>query len=161
MKAREIMTPSPKTCLANDSAEDVARIMRDNDCGSVPIVDETSGKVVGIVTDRDLAIRGLAEGKGAGTKVGELMTSSPNSCRADDDLRDVEQVMVDYQVRRVPIVDANGLCVGIVAQADIARATQGRNQISEREVAVVVERISEPKRVPFERLSESGLEQAL
>lgn len=161
MKAREIMTPSPKTSSANDSAKDVARIMRDNDCGAVPIADEESGKIVGIVTDRDLAIRGLAEGLGADTKVGDLMTSSLNCCRADDDLRDVEQVMVDHQVRRVPIVDADGVCVGIVSQADIARATQGRNQISEREVAVVVERISEPKRVPFEHLSESGLEQAL
>ncbi|MEO8579021.1 MAG: CBS domain-containing protein [Gemmatimonadales bacterium] len=159
MKAREIMTLSPKTGSPNDSAQDVARIMRDNDCGSIPIADEETRKIIGIVTDRDLAIRGLAGGKGAETKVSELMTASPICCQADDDLRDVEQVMVDHQVRRVPIVDANGLCVGIVSQADIALATQGRSQISEREVAVVVERISEPKRPRFDKLSETGLEQ--
>lgn len=160
MKAREIMTLSPMTGSPNDSAEDVARIMRDNDCGAVPIANEETRKIIGIVTDRDLAVRGLAEGKGGEAKVGELMTASPKCCSADDDLRDVEQVMVDHQVRRVPIVDANGLCVGIVSQADIARGTQGRNQISEREVAVVVERISEPKRPRFDKLSDTGLEQA-
>ena len=82
MKAREIMSLSPKTGSPNDSAQDIARIMRDNDCGSVPIADEETRKIIGIVTDRDLAVRGLAEGRGVETKVGELMTSSPNCCRS-------------------------------------------------------------------------------
>jgi len=159
MKAREIMTPSPKCCSANDSAKEVAQMMRDHDCGAVPIVDENSPSVIGIVTDRDLAIRGLAEGKGADTKVGDLMTHSPCCCSAEDDLRDVEQLMADNQVRRVPIVDASGVCVGIVSQADIARAALDGGRLSEREVAVVVERISEPHRQAFDRRVSGEVEQ--
>jgi signal-transduction protein with cAMP-binding, CBS, and nucleotidyltransferase domain len=117
--------------------------MRDNDCGSVPILD-ASGCLLGVVTDRDLAIRALAEGKGADVKAGELMTPEPLCCTAGADLREVERVMSDNQVRRVPIVNADGCCVGIVAQADLARAAQDDNRVSEHEVAVVVERISAP-----------------
>jgi CBS domain-containing protein len=144
MKAIELMTPSPCCCSVNDSVQDVARIMRDNDCGSVPVVDD-DGCLVGIVTDRDLAVRGFAEGMGANTKVRELMTASLCCCGADDDIADVERTMADNQVRRVPIVDSAGCCVGIVAQADLARAAE-RARVTEHEVAIVVEKISEPAR---------------
>ena len=143
MKAKQIMTPSPCCASPSDSIADVARMMRDNDCGAVPIVE--SKRVVGIVSDRDLAIRALAMGKGPETRVGELMTQSPACCRADDDVRDVANVMADRQVRRIPIVDADGGCVGIVAQADLARAASDGTRVSEHEVAIVVERISEPR----------------
>lgn len=146
MKATELMTPSPCCCSANDSVKDVARIMRDNDCGSVPVVDD-DGCLVGIVTDRDLAVRGFAEGKGADAKVRDLMTASLCCCGVDDDIVDVERTMSDNQVRRVPIVDSTGCCVGIVAQADLARAAE-RARVTEHEVAIVVEKISEPSR-PF------------
>jgi CBS domain-containing protein len=146
MKATELMTPSPCCCSTNDLAKDVARMMRDNDCGSVPVVDD-AGCVVGIVTDRDLAVRGLAEDKGADTSVRELMTVSPCCCGVEDDIRVIEEAMADNQVRRVPIVDAAGCCVGIIAQADLALAAE-HARVSEHEVAVVVEKISEPGRRP-------------
>ena len=143
-KAKSIMTASPCCCTTSDSIVDVARLMRDNDCGAVPVVDD--GRIVGIVTDRDLAVRALADGLAAATKVAEVMTASPCCCSPDDDLRKVEKLMVDNQIRRVPVVDDNGACVGIIAQADIARAAVDGQRVSEREIAIVVEAISEPRR---------------
>src|SRR5688572_23915626 len=76
MNAREIMTPDPKSCRASDSIQEAARLMRDCDCGSVPVVDEEH-RLVGVITDRDLAIRAIAEGKPVDTPVSELMTADP------------------------------------------------------------------------------------
>ena len=142
MKAKELMTPSPCTASTQDSARDVAKLMRDNDCGAIPVVDENNA-VVGMITDRDLAIRALAEGKNADSKVGELMTASPCCGSEDDSIRDIERLMTSNQVRRIPIVDAKGKCVGIISQADLARAAE-RDKVTEHEVALVVEAISEP-----------------
>jgi CBS domain-containing protein len=144
MKARDIMTKNPTCCTPNDSARDAARVMRETDCGCVPIIDPDSQKVIGVVTDRDLAMRGIAEGKGPDTKLNELMTAVASCCGPNDDLRDVERTMSELQVRRIPITDADGCCVGIIAQADIARAAKRDARITEHEVALVVERISEP-----------------
>src|SRR5512141_299628 len=142
MKANEIMTPSPSVCSSSDSLGAVARLMRDNDCGAVPIVDK--GSVVGIVTDRDLAIRALAEGLGTDARAGDVMTASPRCASPDDDIGDIEKLMAEHQVRRIPIVDADGRCLGIVSQADLARAASKNSRVSDREVAIVLEAISEP-----------------
>lgn len=142
MKASELMTPSPSCASTNDTARDVARLMRDCDCGAIPVVDENK-KVVGMITDRDLAIRALADGKDCETKVGELMTASPACASVDDTVRDIEKLMSTHQVRRIPIVDAKGCCVGIVSQADLARAAE-QEEVTEHEVALVVEAISGP-----------------
>jgi CBS domain-containing protein len=117
--------------------------MRDNDCGSLPVVEtDSSRKLVGTVTDRDLAIRGLAEGKGPDTPIRELMTDDPTSAAPDDEVEIVREVMVAQQVRRVPVVDQNGLVVGIVAQADLARVD---GAASDQEVGRIVEAISDPR----------------
>lgn len=144
MRARDIMTHHPACCRSDDTARHAAQVMRDHDCGCVPIVDD-AGKVVGIITDRDLAVRGIAEGQDHGTKLSELMTPVAICCGSDDDLRDVEQKMALHQVRRIPIVDASGRCVGIISQADIALAAT-RAKVSEHEIALVVEQISQPKK---------------
>jgi CBS domain-containing protein len=162
MNASEIMTASPCCCSPNDSLQDVARMMRDNDCGAVPVVE--NGCLVGIVTDRDLAIRALAEGKNASAQVSDVITRDPCCCDVSADLRDVEKIMADNQVRRVPVVDASGCCVGIIAQADLARAAHDGGRVSEHEVAIVVERISEPSRPEasrraFERPADSPPDQ--
>ena len=153
MKAQSIMTSSPCCCTSTDSVVAVARLMRDNDCGAVPVVDH--GRIVGIVTDRDLAVRALADGMDGSTKVADVMTASPCCCAPDDDLRKVEKIMVDNQIRRVPVVDASGACIGIIAQADIARAAADGQRVSEREIAIVVEAISEPTRRMHERTESS------
>jgi CBS domain-containing protein len=134
------MTRAPCTCSPDNSVQDVAKMMRDHDCGSVPVVE--AGRVVGIITDRDLAVRGFAEGKAASTVVRDLMTESPQCCSEDDDVQNVERVMSDRQVRRVPIVNADGGCVGIISQADLARAAS--EGLSDHEVAATIEHISQP-----------------
>ena len=149
MKANDIMTADPCTCSPNDSLQDVAKSMRDHDCGAVPVVD--GGRIIGIVTDRDLAVRALASGKSPDTKVGDFITRAPRCCSTEDDLREVEQIMTELQVRRVPVVDAAGCCVGMVSQADLARAASDGQRVSEREVAIVVERISASRPPSFEQ----------
>ncbi|HEY3133652.1 MAG TPA: CBS domain-containing protein [Gemmatimonadaceae bacterium] len=143
MRARDIMTRDPQCCRREDTARRAAEVMRDSDCGVIPVIDEAR-RVIGIVTDRDLAIRGIAAGKGPEARLADLMTPMPKTCSADDDLRDVERKMAEFQVRRIPIVDAGGRCLGIIAQADIARAAGRDNSVSEQEIALVVEQISEP-----------------
>jgi len=124
--------------------------MRDYDCGIVPVIDEAR-RVIGVVTDRDLAVRAIAAGKSPDTRLNELMTPMAKCCAADDDLRDVERKMAELQVRRIPIVDAGGRCLGIISQADIARAAGRDNAVSEQEIALVLEQISEPAHPPRPR----------
>jgi CBS domain-containing protein len=144
MRARDIMTKNPEFCRRDNTARDAAKVMRDHDVVSVPIVDD-AGRDVGIETDRYLTLRGIASGKDSSTKLNDLMTPTASCCGQDDDLRDVEQKMVELQVRRIPIVDAGGRCLGIISQADIARAAGSDDgTVTEQEIALVLEQISQP-----------------
>ena len=158
MKASDLMTSDPCCCSPNDSLQEVARAMREIDCGAVPVIDE--GRLVGIVTDRDLAVRALAEGKDASARVGDVMTPDPFSCSADDDISAVKRIMTDNAVRRVPVVDSDGQCIGIVSQADLARAAADGGSLSDREGAIVVEQISVP-RSGFSEQRSSTIEERL
>ena len=145
MKANELMTKGPACVTATDTVQRAAQLMEEHDCGCIPVVESTgSRRVVGVITDRDIAIRGVARGRGSESIVRDLMSSDIASCTEDSDVEQVAEVMSDRQVRRVLILDADGGCVGIVAQADLARAAEPRGDVSEHEVARVVERISEP-----------------
>ena len=146
MKAQDIMTANPVCCTPADSVMDVALAMREHDCGCVPIVDPESGVLVGVITDRDLAVRGLAAGRGAQARVGELMSEMPSCCSEEDDVSVVERLMSERQVRRVPVVDGEGCCIGIVSQADVARAALRSESVTPHDVATVVERVSRPAR---------------
>jgi CBS domain-containing protein len=159
MKAKDIMTASPCCCSPNDSVQDVARTMRDHDCGAVPIIDK--GRMVGIVTDRDLTVRALAAGLDSESRVADVITREPASCDADAELSEVERVMSDQQVRRIPIVDADKRVVGIVSQADLARALVDGRAVTEHEVALVVERVSMPRHRPFDHGVSVNLEQPM
>ena len=142
MKAEEIMTRNPACCTPESTAQEAAQLMVENDCGCLPVVEDMeTERLVGVVTDRDLAARCLAEGKGADTQVRELMSDNPSCCTPDSDVEEVQRIMADRQVRRVPVVDQRGCCVGMVAQADLARAERG---VSDRDVGRVVENVSEP-----------------
>jgi len=147
MRARDIMTKDPQCLRREDTARRAAEVMRDKDCGVVPVIDDAR-RVIGIVTDRDLAVRVISYGKTPDTRLGDVMTPSVRSCAADDDLRDVERKMAELQVRRIPIVDAGGRCLGIISQADIARAAGRDSSVSEEEIALVLEQISEPAHPP-------------
>jgi CBS domain-containing protein len=143
VRVKQIMTPNPAYCTPTSTAREAAVLMREYDCGSIPVVESANSKrLVGTVTDRDLAIRALAEGKTAETPVSELMTADPVTCVPEDEVEDLRQVMVQALVRRVPVVNDDGELVGIVAQADIARE---EGAASDREVGRIVEAISEPR----------------
>lgn len=142
MKAHELMTVEPACCTPDQTVQEAAELMRDNDCGCVPVVEDTkANRIVGLVTDRDITCRCIAEGKGPDTLVREAMSSDPKCCGPDDDVDTVERIMVEAQVRRVPVVDARGCCVGIIAQADLAL---NERAASDRDVGRVVEQISTP-----------------
>jgi CBS domain-containing protein len=143
MKARDIMTAQPACCGPTDRVQRAAQLMEQNDCGCIPVVTDDNS-VIGVITDRDIAIRGVAHGHRSDSRVDELMTPSPYCCSVDADLRAVEDVMSDRQVRRVVIVDDDNCCVGIIAQADLARAAHRTDEVSDAEVGRVVENVSEP-----------------
>ncbi len=126
-KCNEVMTKNPVCCLPNDTVSKVAQLMKSKDFGSVPIVEnEQTKKLVGIVTDRDLALKLVAEGRDPkSTKAEEVMTRKVVTCRAEDDLQKALDAMSEHQLRRIPVVDNNNGIVGIIAQADVAtRANQ-------------------------------------
>ncbi len=121
-KCSEVMTKSPVCCLPNDMVVNVAELMNSGNIGSIPVVEnEQSKKLIGIVTDRDLALKIVAKGLDAkSTKVEAVMTRKMITCRADDDLHKALDAMAEHQLRRIPVVDADHKIVGIIAQADVA-----------------------------------------
>jgi CBS domain-containing protein len=142
MKARELMTSNPACCTPETTAQQVAQLMEENDCGCIPVVEDAESRfLVGVVTDRDLALRGVARGRSPETPIRDLMSTDVSAVKAEDELEIVEKLMADLQVRRVPVVDANGCCVGIIAQADLALDESE----SDADVGQVVEAISEPR----------------
>ena len=139
MKCKEIMTKDPVCCLPDDGVQKAAKLMKDENVGVIPIIeDEDTKTLLGIVTDRDLAIRVVAEGRDVGsTRIKDVMTAGAVSCRPDDDLQKALDAMEENQVRRIPVVDHHQKIVGIIAQADVA------TRLSEpKKTAEVVEEIS-------------------
>ena len=129
IKCRDIMTSSVKTATRDMSLQEVATMMRDGDMGSIPVVE--NGKLVGIVTDRDIVVRSIADGKGASSPVGEAMTSEIFSVKPDDFVFEAIRMMGDKQVRRIPVVDDGGALAGIIAMADVALEMEDERQIAE------------------------------
>ena len=105
-KIRDVMTKDPATCRTDQSALDAARAMRDGDFGAVVVINE-SGDVRGILTDRDIVVRGVAEGNvPAETEISEIFTTEPTTLSPDDSIDDAVQALRDGHVRRLPVVEA-------------------------------------------------------
>ncbi len=140
MKVRDVMSEEPVCCTPDESAKSAAQKLRDHDIGAVPVVNsESERRLEGMVTDRDLCCRVLAESKDAeATKVRDCMTSRAVSVGEEAELDDCADMMQQHQVRRIPVVDEAGCCVGVVAQADLAR------QADSRQVKQTVSKISPP-----------------
>jgi CBS domain-containing protein len=121
-KCSDVMTPQPVCCEPEDSVTKAADMMRQHDVGSLPVVESrSSGRLIGIVTDRDLVTKVVARNRPVGdAKVKDAMTTDPASCKEDDDVDRAVAQMAERQVRRMPIVDDAGRLTGIIAQADIA-----------------------------------------
>jgi CBS domain-containing protein len=145
MKARDLMTPDPAQVTPSDTLQRVSQLMAEHDCGLIPVVTAADQRaVVGVVTDRDIALRGVAEGRPPTTPIGDIMTTNPETVRPDDDIDTVEKLMSERQIRRVVVVDGSGECVGIIAQADLARAAKRRSDPTPKEMVDVLESISRP-----------------
>lgn len=125
MQVREIMTPDPEVMRPDATVAEVARKMRDLDVGDIPIMGD--GEIVGIVTDRDIAIRAVAEGVDPSSKqVADIMSKGVKTVNADEQTDQAVKVMEGEQIRRLPVVDQSGKLVGIVSLGDLAVAKDKR-----------------------------------
>jgi CBS domain-containing protein len=123
MNIRDVMTPNPKTVSPNDPIQQAARIMRDEDTGVVPVVE--NGRPVGMVTDRDIVIRAVADGSQTTRPVRDIVTGTVIAARPDMSTREASELMSEHQIRRLPVVE-NDRLVGIVSLGDIA-VKEGRD----------------------------------
>jgi CBS domain-containing protein len=116
------MTKNPFCCLPNDSVEKAASMMKRENVGSIPVIEtEQTKKLIGIVTDRDLALKIIAGGLDPkSTKVNAVMTHEVVTCLEDDDVQKALDAMAEHQLRRIPVVNTDNTIVGIIAQADVA-----------------------------------------
>ena len=120
LRAADVMTPNPACCTPHTSLDEVAKLMAYNDCGEIPVVD-ASDHLIGVITDRDIVCRVVAEGKNPMAHTVEGSMSTPVvSVHTGTPLHEVVSTMEAHQIRRVPVVDRQGCCVGIIAQADVA-----------------------------------------
>jgi CBS domain-containing protein len=133
---RDVMTANPVTVSEKDSIRDVARIMAREDTGVVPVVD--GRKIIGLITDRDIVVRLVAEGKDTGNaKVNEAMSKSVRSVREDASVNEVLELMKSAEIRRVPVVNQNQELVGIVSIGDVAQTNR------DGKIGETVEKISQ------------------
>lgn len=137
MDIQSVMTANPTCCTPETTLREAAQLMRDKDCGEIPVVD-AQRRPLGVITDRDIAVRAVAQGVDTAASVSEYMTSPATTVTEDSSLSQVADVMEDQQIRRVLVVDARGVVTGIVAQADIARSA------GDSRTAEVVKQVSQP-----------------
>ncbi len=142
MNARDLMTSNPACCTMDTPLQEVARMMVQCDCGEIPVVERQDlKKPVGVVTDRDIVCRAIAEGRNPLTMNAGNVMSSPAVCARDTDhVDEIKRMMETHQVRRIPVVGQNGEICGIVSLADIARRD------SRKETGEVVKEVSAPAR---------------
>ena len=129
MRCSEIMTRDVRTATREMTLREVAAMLRDGDMGSAPVVE--GDRLIGIVTDRDIVVRCIAEGRGSDTPISEAMTKEIFSVRPDDFAFEAVRLMGDKQVRRIPVVTDDGKLAGIISMADIALETEDELEIAE------------------------------
>jgi CBS domain-containing protein len=140
MRCNEIMTVNPSCCLVTDTVHRAAQLMKSEDVGPIPILDDLeTRRLAGVVTDRDIVLKLVAKDLDPNTtRVSEIMTTDVITCRVDDDAHEAVRLMEKHQVRRIPIVNDNGQLAGIVSQADVATRMK-----EPRQTAEVVKEISQ------------------
>ena len=140
-KCIDVMTKDPVACVPDDTASKAAQLMRDLDVGSIPVIESSqTNKLIGIITDRDLAIQVVADDRHAGSvKVGDVMTQEVITCRTDDNIQMAVEAMAQNQLRRIPVVDSNQKLTGIISQADVATRVNQSDETGE-----MVREISQP-----------------
>lgn len=138
MKISDVMSRDVQVATPGDSLRQVAQRMAQSDIGSLPV--EDGGRLVGMITDRDIVVRAVAEGLDGAATVAKVMSTTVTSCSIDDDLEEVSDKMADAQVRRLPVLDGGGKLVGVVALGDLARKDEAKR------TGKTLEQISEPSR---------------
>ncbi len=140
MKAKDIMTQNPKCCNPDTNLQVVAQMMADCNCGEIPVVDsQQTMKPIGVVTDRDITCRTVAQGKNPLQMTARDCMSKPAiTVKSDASVEECCQIMEKQQIRRIPVVDQSGRCCGIVAQADLAK------NCAEHQTALFLKEVSEP-----------------
>jgi CBS domain-containing protein len=144
MNISELMSKDPRTVTPDTPVSEAAQLMKEEDIGMVPVIErvggaETRGRLVGVITDRDIAIRTVAEGRASDSPVRDVMSSGVRTATPEDSVESVMELMGREQVRRVPIVDERGSLVGVVSQADLARKAKNEGRVER-----TVEEISQP-----------------
>src|SRR5881275_402006 len=140
MNVKDMMTPDPACCTADTSLPEVARMMVDKDCGEIPVVEKKSSKVpIGVVTDRDIVCRTVANGLNPlDLTAADCMSKPIVTVTPDMSLEECVRIMEEKLIRRVPVVDERGSCVGIIALADVALYT------GKKVAGHIVKEVSEP-----------------
>jgi CBS domain-containing protein len=136
MKVSEVMTRDVQTVRPDQPVREAASFMLSADAGSIPVTD--GDRLIGMITDRDIAVRGVAKGYGPDTPVRELMTNDIICARDDDDVDDIASKMSEAQVRRLPVIDQDERLCGIVSLGDLSR------DADEDTAAEALEGVSEP-----------------
>lgn len=139
MKVRDVMTHRPACCHRDTTVQEAARAMLTHDCGSLPVLDvEHPERIVGVITDRDIAIRAVASGRDPATlRVADVMSHPVVAIDESATLEECVKTLEKNQIRRAPVVDQNGHLVGVISQADIARVGDGKH------VAELVKEVSQ------------------
>jgi len=147
-QCKQVMTENPVYCLGSDSVSSVTQQMQIQDIGAIPVVsDHASKKLIGIVTDRDIALRVVgADRETKGTWVADVMTPNPVACHPTDNIDLAIEAMSLNRVRRIPTVDDNGQLVGMIAQADVATRLHDT-----RKTAEIVTEVSQPNSIQMPR----------
>ena len=146
MRVKHVMTKDPLCCVPSDSAQRAASLMREAGAGAIPVVESAERRrLVGIVTDRDLCMKVVAEGKEPdATAVEDCMTLKVVSCTAADSIQKATELMKENQIRRVTVIDAEGCLQGIVALADVVE----RGDVKPTETDDTLKKVSAPSAVP-------------
>jgi CBS domain-containing protein len=153
MKVEQLMTREVKVCKADETLSRAAQLMWERDCGFIPVIASSGdGALVGVVTDRDIAMATYTQGKPPlAIPLSSVMARKPITCHIEDDIAQAEALMRTSQVRRLPVVDLNGRVVGILSLNDIAREVQRekgsgrRSEVSAESLAAILAAISKPR----------------
>jgi CBS domain-containing protein len=136
MKVTEVMTRDVACCRPDDSLSVPARLMWDCDCGTVPVVDRSSGRALGMITDRDICMATLMQDRPpSAIRVAEVMSRELYSCTPESEITDAERIMRDRRIRRLPVLDTEGRLLGILSLADIVRTSERERSRARRTVA--------------------------
>lgn len=151
MRIDQIMTPEVSTCRQDDSLEHAAQLMWSNDCGCLPVcTSDGANRVAGLITDRDICMCALFQHKPLSEiRVSEAMSKQVLACKPGDSITSAERVMAQAQIRRLPVLDEQGMLVGIVSLSDVAReaekeTAEAQPEISEMEVGGTLAAICQP-----------------